>query len=181
MSLEHYAGGMPLHVAVWFDDFAAVGLLLDAGADPLAPTDFDDDTLSPVASPLWATSSTGGMVGLRRSRQGHFLRPREDGSSTSWSFFLSGSCILPRSFSRFCTGLLILSSCYLRRKGLECGTTGHVYVDEQLLVARHIDAGADPNGAFQNQRSLDRASASIDLAGTMEVLLEKGDRSQCHE
>lgn len=42
---------------------------------------------------------------------------------------------------------------------------GSVYVDEQLLVARHIDAGADPNGAFQNQRSLDRASASIDLGG----------------
>lgn len=62
MTLEHYAWGTPLHVAVWFDDFAAVGLLLDTGADPLAPPDFDDDTLSPLT--LAARNGNGKIARL---------------------------------------------------------------------------------------------------------------------
>lgn len=197
-------------------------LLLDAGADPLAPTDFDDDTQPPltlaaqkghgkIARLLWYHAAAQQPEELHRANDGWrpflscLVRAATYGRVTlvadfldwwdgwsaaeqtgvllaiagRWQLYIVEPLLEPFMYpleiilqalhraadSRF----MLLEE---ERSGVRYGGTD--YVDEELPVARLIDAAADPNGSFQNQRPLDRASASIDLVDAMTVLLEKG-------
>ncbi|OAQ65122.1 ankyrin [Pochonia chlamydosporia 170] len=62
----------------------------------------------------------------------------------------------------------------LYTEGFEANYDGVDYLHQQQVIAQLIDAGADPNSKPRGENLVIKAASSIDLAGGLKALLEKG-------
>lgn len=206
--------GTPFHVAAWCNNLAAVDLLLDAGADPLA-VEADDRPTSPLM--VAAMNGHGGV--LRRlwahvSPERHANGPRPylsclvkaaaygqastvgdllnwwDGWSSDVQYVALRYAVgrwepdvVDRLLSKFTysqhnlTKALHWAADEKIRIDYESHSSetygGNDYLRQQQLIARLIDAGADPNDSSAGQHLTLKTAVVVSFVGALRTLLEK--------
>lgn len=207
--------GSPLQVAVLCDNLVAVGVLLDAGADPLAINPGEETPTSAfnlairsgkrdILQRLWSHVAPGSNAAMQRPYTSFLGEVASYGQASivedlldwcdgwsngakehalgnaaaRWEIQVVNLLLSRHDYSQETIASALDSAVNFKfsiyGEGLRADYDGIDYLHQQQVIARLIDAGANPNDKPRGENLIIQAASSVDLAGGLKALLEKG-------